>query len=164
MPWSSQPLPWRLVTPWCGRSSTGPVGILCPSRGEGRQDTEGIPSSASVQAAEVTVWDLCTIDFLTQIRLPNYQPTSNCREPFSPADTVLFRNCSADCIFEHHKYKAVYILRALLSFSSLNLHSCSGPVVFLYSSSVGYKIIIHLLTHWRFSHDLEVLRACFKLF
>jgi len=35
---------------WHGRYSRGPTGILCPSRQEGRQDTEGVANDACVEA------------------------------------------------------------------------------------------------------------------
>lgn len=88
----------------------------------------------------------------------------------SPPDTVLFRNYLPDCILDDHKHKAVYVSNALLSFSSLNLHSCSEPAVLLYSS-VGCINLIPLLTHWLFYHwprslksqeMTEYLHACKK--
>jgi len=57
------------------------------------------------------------------------------------------RNCLADCVLDGHKYNTVCISNALLSFHSLNLHSCSGPAIFLFSSSVGCIVKFHLLTH-----------------
>ena len=65
MTWSSKAFPWRPMAPWHGRYSTGPTGVRCPSRGEVRQDTEGIANGACVEAIEVTVyWVLGMRDFV----------------------------------------------------------------------------------------------------
>lgn len=77
------------MAPWLGRYSTGPMGVLCLSRGKLGQDAEDVANSAC-EAIEVAVyWVLCMTDFLMSIILsPYYKPTSNCMEQFSPADTV----------------------------------------------------------------------------
>lgn len=133
---SSEAFPWRPMALWHGKYSTGPTGILCPSRWEVRQDTEDVANGACVEATEVTMyWVFCMRDFLMWIMLPYYQPTSNCTEQF-------------------HQLTQSYseITYLIASWMTVNTKLCTSQVlcchfplwIFIPAQNLLYSSILHL--------------------